>query len=106
MQVAGLDKHSKLQWSLKQPHFNVRTSNGIPTLVVYLDETHSPGTVETKADKLFDLLRRVGGRNQRRLCIFRREHGEIRFVPIPALTRFDEANPDQTEFTTIRPMGT
>lgn len=103
-QVAGLDNRSVVQWSLDQPNFNVRASNGKPTLVVYLDETHSPGKVETKADMLYELLRKTGGENQQRLCIIRREHGQLQFVQIPALTRFDEANLDQTEFTAIHPL--
>jgi len=103
-QVAGLNEQSIVQWSMAEPHFNVRTSGGIPTLVVYLDETHSPSKAETKADKLYELLRKAGGQHQQRLCIIRREHGQLQFVPIPALTRFDEASPDQTEFTTIHPL--
>jgi predicted amidohydrolase len=103
-QVAGLDGQSTVQWSLADPNFNVRTSGGIPTLVVYLDETHSPSKIETKADKLYELLRKAGGEHQQRLCIIRREHGQLRFVQIPALTRFDEANLDQTEFTAIHPF--
>lgn len=103
-QVAGLNGQSIVQWSLADPNFNVRTSGGIPTLVVYLDETHSPSKVANKADKLYDLLRKAGGQHQQRLCIIRREHGQPQFVSIPALTRFDEASPDQTEFTTIHPL--
>jgi hypothetical protein len=103
-QVVGLNGQSIVQWSLADPNFNVRTSGGIPTLVVYLDETHSPSKVATKADKLYELLRKAGGQHQQRLCIIRREHGQPQFVPIPALTRFDEASPDQTEFTTIHPL--
>lgn len=103
-QVAGLDGNSTVQWSLAEPNFNVRTSAGIPTLIVYLDETHSPSKVATKADKLYELLRKAGGQHQQRLCIIRREHGQLQFVQIPALTRFDEANLDQTDFTAIHPL--
>jgi hypothetical protein len=103
-QVAGLDEQSAVQWSLAEPNFNVRTSSGTPTLVVYLDETHSPSKRATKADKLYDLLRKAGGQHQQRLCIIRREHGQLQFVQIPALTRFDEASLDQTEFTAIHPL--
>lgn len=103
-QVAGLDGQSTVQWSLTDPNFNVRTSGGLPTLVVYLDETHSPSKIATKTDKLYELLRKAGGQHQQRLCIIRREHGQLQFVQIPALTRFDEANLDQTEFTAIHPL--
>jgi hypothetical protein len=103
-QVAGLDGQSIVQWSLAEPNFNVRTSGGMPTLVVYLDETHSPNKIATKADKLYELLRKTGGQHQQRLSIIRREHGQLQFVQIEALTRFDEANLDQTEFTAIHPL--
>jgi hypothetical protein len=99
-----LDGQSSVQWSLAEPNFNVRTSTGLPTLIVYLDETHSPAKVVTKTDKLYELLRKAGGQHQQRLCIIRREHGQLKFVQIPALTRFDEANLDQTEFTAIHPL--
>lgn len=105
-QVAGLDQHSTVQWSLAERNFNVRTSTGRPTLVVYLDDTHSPDKVETKADMLYELLRKAGGRNHQRLCIIRRQHGKLQFVQIPALTRFDEANLDQTEITAVHPLDT
>jgi hypothetical protein len=104
MQVAGLDGKSIVQWSSAEPNFNVRTSGGVPTLVVYLDETHSPNKIATMADKLYDLLRKAGGQHQHRISIIRREHGQLQFVQIPALTRFDEANLDQTEFTAIHPF--
>jgi hypothetical protein len=103
-QVAGLDGQSVVQWSLADPNFNIRTSAGIPTLVVYLDETHSPSKIATKVDKLYELLRKAGGQHQQRLCVIRREHGQLQFVQIPALTRFDEASSDQTEFTAIHPL--
>lgn len=103
-QVAGLDEHSTVQWSLAQPNFNVRTSNGTPTLVVYLDDAHPPDKVATKADMLYELLRKAGGQNQQRFCIIRRKHGQLQFVQIPALTRFDEANLDLTEITAIHPL--
>lgn len=105
-QVAGLTKHSTVQWSMAEQNFNVRTSTGTPTLVVYLDDTHSPDKVNTKADMLYELLRRAGGPNHQRLCIIRRQHGQLQFVPIPALTRFDEANLDQTEITAVHPLDT
>lgn len=103
-QVAGLDGQSTVQWSLADPNFNVRTSGGLPTLVVYLDEAHSPSKMGTKVDKLYELLRKAGGQHQQRLCVIHRKHGQLQFVQIPALTRFDEANLDQTEFTTIHPL--
>lgn len=105
-QVAGLDEHSTVQWSLAERNFNVRTSTGTPTLVVYLDDTHPPDKVKTKADMLYELLRKAGGQNHQRLCIIRRQHGQLQFVQIPALTRFDEANLDQTEITAVHPLDT
>lgn len=105
-QVVGLDEHSTVQWTLAEQNFNVRTSSGTPTLVVYLDDTHSPDKVETKADMLYELLRKAGGQNRQRLCILRRQHGQLKFVQIPALTRFDEANLDQTEITAVHPLDT
>jgi hypothetical protein len=103
-QVAGLDALSTVQWSLANPNFNVLTSNNTPTLVVYLDDTHPPGKRATKADMLCELLRKAGGPNQTRLCIIRRDHGQLQFVPLPALTRFDEADLDLTEITAIHPL--
>lgn len=103
-QVAGLDGHSTVQWNLVEKNFNVRTSSGTPTLVVYLDDTHPPNRVEGKTDMLYELLRKSGGQHHQRLCIIRRQHGQIQFVQIPALTRFDEANLDQTEITAVHPL--
>lgn len=104
IQVSGLDAHSTVKWSLTQPNFNVRTSDDTPTLVVYLDDAHPPGNVATKADMLYELLRKYGGQNQHRLCIIRREHGQLQFVQIPALTRFDQANLDLTEITAVHTL--
>lgn len=103
-QVSGLDAHSTVKWSLTQPNFNVRTSDDTPTLLVYLDDAHPPSKVATKADMLYELLRKYGGQNQHRLCIFRRQHGQLRFVQIPALTRFDQANLDLTEITAVHTL--
>lgn len=103
-QVAGLDAHSTVQWSLADQNFNVHTSDNRPTLVVYLDDAHAPGRVQTKADMLYELLRKAGGANQHRLCIIRRKHGQLQFVQIQALTRIDEANLDMTEITAIHTL--
>lgn len=103
-QVTGLDAHSTVQWSLAERNFNIHTSTGTPTLVVYLDDTHPPDKVKNKADMLYELLRKAGGQNHQRLCIMRRQHGQLQFVQIPALTRFDEASLDQTEITAVHPL--
>lgn len=105
-QVAGLDQNSTVQWSFDERNFNVHTSTGTPTLIVYLDDTHPPDKVEAKTDMLYELLRRAGGQNHKRLCIIRRHHGQLQFVQIPALTRFDEANLDLTEITAVHPLDT
>lgn len=104
-QVSGIDKFSTVRWSSENPNFNVRTSDDKPTLIVYLDESHAPERTANKADMLCELLRRAGGPNQRRLCIIRRDHGRLQFVPLPALTRFDEADTDLTEFTAIHALN-
>lgn len=103
-QVSGLDANSTVQWSFEHPNFNIFTSNNRPTLVVYLDDTHSPEKVSNKADMLCDLLRRSGGPNQKRLCVIRREHGQLQFAPLQAITRFDEADMDLTEIAAIHPL--
>jgi predicted amidohydrolase len=103
-QVSGLDADSIVQWSNANPNFNVQTAAGKLTLVVYLDDSHPPSSFGNKADMLCELLRKAGGPCQKRLCIIWREYGQIKFVPLPALTRFDDALLELTKFTTIHPL--
>ncbi|WP_077439071.1 hypothetical protein [Rhodanobacter sp. C01] len=103
-QVAGVDANSTVQWSMQDRNFNVRTVDEKPTLIVYLDDTHTPKQITNRADKLYELLRKAGSRHQKRLCIVRREHGQIQFVQIEALTRIDEANLEMTDIAAIHPL--
>jgi len=104
-QVAGVDPNSTVQWSMPHRNFNVRTADGRPTLVVYLDDTHTPAKISNKADMLCELLRKAGGPHQKRLCVIRRDHGQVQFVALPALTRFDEANLEMTDIAAIHPLN-
>lgn len=103
-QVAGVDAASTLQWSIDNPNFNVLTTDGQPTLIVYLGELPSQREQENKADMFYDLLRKAGGPHQKRLCIMYREFGNVRFARIDALTRFDDPIEDKTEFLAVPPL--
>jgi hypothetical protein len=104
-QVAGVGANSTVQWSMQDRNFNVRTVDEKPTLIVYLDDTHTTKEIANKADKLYELLRRAGGQHQKRLCIVRREHGQVQFVQIEALTRIDEADLEMTDIAAIHPLN-
>ena len=97
-------KHDRAMGNVAEK-FNASTADDKPTLIVYLDSTHTASKISTKADKLCELLRKAGGPNQKRLCIIRREHGQVQFVPLPALTRFDEPNKDMTEIMAVHPIN-
>lgn len=104
-QVVGVDTDSTVRWTTANPHFNVLTADNLPTLVVYLGESPPARTLETKADMLYQLLRQAGGPHQTRLCIIYREFGQPRFASIAALTRFDDAMEDKTDFMAVPPLG-
>lgn len=103
-QVEGVDAQSIVQWTGAMPYFNVLTSNALPTLIVYLGESPPPRDLENKADMLYELLRQAGGSHQKRLCVFYWELGQLKFAPIPALTRFDDAMEDLTHFMAVQPL--
>lgn len=103
-QVTGVDANATVQWTKANPNFNVLTADNQPTLIVYLGELPSPRELETKADMFYELLRQAGGPHQRRLCVVYREFGQPKFAPIPALTRFDDAMEDKTDFMAIQPL--
>jgi predicted amidohydrolase len=100
-QVTGVDATSILQWNNANPNFNVLTAADQPTLIVYLGDLPSAKEKETKADMFYDLLRKAGGPHQKRLCIMYREFGQPKFARIDALTRFDDAMEDKTEFLAV-----
>lgn len=104
LQVDGVDRDARLQWTDAAANFNVRTAGDVPTLIVYLGESPLPRERETKADMFYDLLRRAGGPYQKRLCIFYREFGVRKFAPIDALTRFDDALEDKTDIMAVLPL--
>ena len=103
-QVVGVDAGSTVRWTRANPHFNVLTVDNLPTLVVYLGESPPARDLENKADMLYELLRQAGGPHQTRLCIIYREFGQPRFAPIAALTRFDDAMEDKTDFMAVPPL--
>lgn len=103
-QVAGVDATSSIRWTGTNPHFNVLTADDQPTLIVYLGESPPARDLENKADMLYELLRQAGGPHQKRLCIVYREFGQPKFAPIAALTRFDDAMEDKTDFMAIQPL--
>ena len=103
-QVAGVDAGSSVRWTRTNPHFNVLTADGQPTLIVYLGESPPARDLENKADMLYELLRQAGGPHQKRLCIVYREFGQPKFAPIAALTRFDDAMEDKTDFMAVQPL--
>ncbi len=105
-QVVGVNQASTLQWDDANPNFNVLTEGNQPTLIAYLGESPQHRYMENIADKLYDLLRREGGQYQKRLCITYREFGQLKFVGIDALTRFDDPAEDKTDFLAVTPLDT
>jgi hypothetical protein len=103
-QVLGIDARSTISWDGGSPQFNVQTADALPTLIVYLGESPAARDLENKADMLYELLRQAGGAHQKRLCILYRQFGQLKFAPIPALTRFDDATEEQTDFMAVQPL--
>jgi hypothetical protein len=103
-QVHGVDAQATMRWNGVSPHFNVQTAGTLPTLIVYLGESPAARDLENKADMLYELLRQAGGPHQTRLCIVYRQFGHLRFAPIAALTRFDDATEDKTDFMAVQPL--
>lgn len=103
-QVSGLNPGATIEWSIEDPNFNVRSAGGAPTLIAFLDDSHSENVIATKTDMLYELLRKAGGDHQKRLCVMHREHGQLKFAQIEALTRIDEPDAPMTEFTAVHPL--
>lgn len=103
-QLLGVDKDSLILWSANDPHFNVRTSDGRPSLIVNLGNAPEPRRLENTASKFVDLLRKAGGRHKDRLCIVYHRLGELKFAPLPS-TRFDDALGDETDLAAVQPLA-
>lgn len=102
-QINGVDPESRIEWNPGGRHFNIRCSDGRPALISYLGESPGSRVLEIVCDKLVHLLRRAGGPHYRRLCVMYREFGQLKFAPLPALTRFDDALDDLTDILTVNP---
>jgi hypothetical protein len=105
-QIKGINNHARLVWSNGNPHFNVMSDSGQPTLIVNLGESPPPDRLEDVPDMLCQLLRLAGGINEKRLCIVYRHHGEQKFASIPGLTRYDDAQGDATDILSVQPIDT
>lgn len=102
-QLAGVAKDSLIYWSANDPHFNVRTSDGHPSLIVNLGYAPEPRRLENTASKFVELLRKAGGRYKDRLCIVYHRLGELKFAQLPS-TRFDDALSDETDLLAVQPL--
>lgn len=103
-QVSGIDEKSVINWSKDYPNFNVFTSDGKPTLVVYLEGSPSTRKIGNTADMFYDLLCKEGSPYKTRLCIVYREFGNIKFAPISTMTRIDNPIENQTDITSVTPF--
>lgn len=101
-QLAGITKDALIHWSGAAPHFNVRSADGKPALIVHAGNAPHPRKLENVAAKLTDLLRKAGGDHQTRLCVLYRRFGELKFATLP-LTRFDDALADETDILAVQP---
>lgn len=102
-QLAGLSKDSLIHWSANDPHFNVRTNDGRPSLIVNLGNAPEPRLLENTASKFVELLRKAGGPHKDRLCIVYSRLGELKFARLPS-TRFDDALGDETDLLAVQPL--
>lgn len=101
-QLTGVTKDALIEWSPDSPNFNIRSVDGLPTLVVYAgNNAPQPRTLENLTAKLADLLRKAGGDHQTRLCILYRRFGELKFATLP-FTRFDDAIEDETDIFAVQ----
>ena len=103
-QIEGINNHARLLWSNGNPHFNVISDSGQPTLIVNLGDSPPPDRIEDVADMLCQLLKQAGGINEKRLCIVYRHHGVPIFPSLPGLTRYDDAQGDATDILSVQPI--
>lgn len=102
-QIEGTDSRAQIGWSAGTCHFNVRCADGRPGLICYLGEAPGARQLENIPAMLIDLLRRAGGPHQARLCILYRRFGELKFAPLPGMTRFDDALMDERDILSADP---
>lgn len=102
-QIEGTDKNAQIGWDPACSQFNIRCADGKPGLICYLGEAPSPQKLENISSKLIDLLRRAGGPHQNRLCVFYRRFGDLKFAPLPGITRFDDALMDERDILSVDP---
>ena len=102
-QISGTDKNAQIKWDVATGHFNISCADGPPALICYLGDAPSPRELENTTSKLIDLLRRAGGPHEKRLCVIYRRFGELKFAPLPGMTRFDDALMDERDILSADP---
>lgn len=102
-QIAGTDQNAQIAWATDTGNFNVRCADGRRALICYLGDAPNPRKLENIPSKLIDLLRQTGGPNQTRLCVCYRHFGELKFAPLPGMTRIDEALMDERDILSVDP---
>jgi hypothetical protein len=80
---------AQIAWSSAEPNYNIHKAGAKPAVVVYLGENPQREKVGNVADRLLDLLRREGRSYWRRLAVCFRQNEELKFAPLPAITRMD-----------------
>jgi predicted amidohydrolase len=102
-QIAGTDRNAQIGWDARTGHFNIHCADGRPGLVCYLGDAPSRLELENIPSMLIDLLRQAGGPHQTRLCVLYRRFGELKFAPLPGMTRFDDALMDERDILSADP---
>lgn len=92
-------QNAKLDWSVSDPNCNVHKMGVEPAIVVYLGPNPQEWKIKNITDSLLDLLRREGRSYMRRLAVYYRQFGVLKFAPLPALTRIDFAAESMVDIT-------
>jgi hypothetical protein len=102
-QLVGLDQNAEIRWSKDRSSFNVWTKDGVPSLVTYLDLEPDARTLENKVSMLINLVRRAeeNDHDRRRIALLYRKYGELTFAEMPGLTRYDDAQEDETDLAAV-----
>jgi hypothetical protein len=104
-QLVGIDEKSEIRWSKDRSSFNVWTEDGVPGLVTYLDQDPDTRTIENKVSMLINLVRRAEPGDHKRIAVLYRKYGELKFADMPGLTRYDEAQEDETDIAAVDPSS-
>ena len=100
-QLVGMDQNAQIRWSKDRSSFNVWTQDGVPSLVTYLDYEPDARTLENKVSMLINLVRRAELGDQKRIAVLYRKYGELKFADMPGLTRYDDAQEDETDLAAV-----